>query len=83
MGYSVTMPTILRQDGFAVMIHTDDHAPPHVHCYGENAVVVIELESLNVRRRKGSDRDVQVARAIVEEHRALLLREWERIHGEN
>ena len=77
------MPTIVRQDGFDVMIHTDDHAPPHVHCYGENAVVVIELDSLRVRRRKGSDRDVRVARAVVEQHQALLQQAWRQIHGED
>jgi histidinol phosphatase-like PHP family hydrolase len=27
------MPTILRQDGFAICINTDDHEPPHVHVF--------------------------------------------------
>lgn len=77
------MPTVLRQDGFDIMIHTDDHAPPHVHCYGENAIVVMELEPLRVRRRRGSDRDVRVAWNVVAEHRDFLRQKWSEIHGED
>lgn len=76
------MPTILRQDGFDVMIHTDGHAPPHVHCYGANAVVVVELEPLRIRRRRGSDRDVRVAWKVVEQHREFLRQKWRELHGE-
>ena len=77
------MPTVLRQDGFDIMIHTDDHAPPHVNCYGENAVVVVELESLRVRRRRGSDRAVRVAWNVVAEHREFPRQKWSEIHGED
>ena len=77
------MPTILRQDGFDVMIHTDDHDPPHVHCYGADAVVVVELETLRIRRRRGSDRDVRTARNVVERNRDRLLKAWRKFHGEN
>ena len=77
------MPTILRQDGFDVMIHTDDHGPPHVHCYGDDAVVVVELQTLRIRRRRGSDRDVRTARNVVERNRDRLLKAWRQFHGEN
>ena len=32
-GYILSMPTVLRRDGFDVMIYTHDHAPAHVHVW--------------------------------------------------
>ena len=31
------MPTIYRQDGFEVMIYTNDHRPAHVHIFKAEA----------------------------------------------
>lgn len=78
------MPTLVRQNGFRVMIHTDDHAPAHVHCYRGKKLVVVTLADLSVRdRQHASNRDVQVAVRIVEQHRDRLLQAWRDCHGED
>jgi hypothetical protein len=40
------MPTILSQDGFDVMIFSNDHAPAHVHVLKAGAIVESNEETL-------------------------------------
>ena len=80
LGYSADMPTVLRQDGFRVMIRTHDHEPPHVHCFKAGGEVLIDIETGHIRGVDGMNRsDVSKAIALVEENRALLLREWRKM----
>ncbi|BAU14569.1 hypothetical protein LEP3755_51180 [Leptolyngbya sp. NIES-3755] len=37
------MPTILRKDGFRVIIYFDDHLPSHVHVLNADSEVKISL----------------------------------------
>ncbi|NJN61100.1 MAG: DUF4160 domain-containing protein [Coleofasciculaceae cyanobacterium RL_1_1] len=37
------MPTILRQDGFAVRLYFNDHDPPHVHVFKAGGQAKIAL----------------------------------------
>lgn len=80
------MPTVLRRDGFAVRIYTDDHAPAHVHCLHGGEEIIINLGDAHtapaIREVKGM-RAANARRAveIVEENRETLLAEWRRIHG--
>lgn len=39
MGY-VSMVTIYRKDGLRVVIFLDDHAPAHVHVFGDGEVKI-------------------------------------------
>ena len=39
------MPTIIRQDGFSIMIMTNDHRLPHVHIIKNKGRVCITLGS--------------------------------------
>ena len=75
------MPTILRQDGFEVMVLTNDHRPAHVHIFKAEGEVVIHLGSKmtppRVRVNIGMSRaDERRALVIVGEHQVELLREW-------
>ena len=47
------MPTILRQDGFEVMIYTRDHEPPHVPVWHAGTELVINLDPLEIRENNG------------------------------
>jgi hypothetical protein len=79
------MPTILRLDGFRVVIYPNDHSPAHVHVIGTTAEAVFELhctegpvtlrESYNFKKRE--------LRRLMKEldwQLSLLCDEWERIH---
>ena len=76
------MPTVLRQDGFDLMIYTNDHRPPHVHVWKASGEIVSNLDPVGIVRVEGMKRK-NAARAveIVEEYRDDLLERWHEIHG--
>jgi len=60
------MPTILRQDGFAVMIFTNDHSPAHAHVFKAGAEAVMNLNPVAIRENyRMSKGNVRKAIAIV------------------
>ena len=80
------MPTVLRQNGFAVKIPVDDHLPPHVHVRKARAELVVNLgEGLtppSPRENRGmTTAEKSNALQIVRQHRDRLLTEWRKIHG--
>lgn len=76
------MPTIHRQDGFAVMIYTDDHLPAHVHVWKAEGEVVVNLDDGSIREINDMGRrDVRWAVEIVEENQESFRRRWREIHG--
>ena len=81
------MPTILREGGWRFVIHTDDHAPPHVHVIrpggGEVKVSLPGAgEYVTVLRVKDlPTHEAMRAVRLVEEHRERLLLAWGEIHG--
>jgi len=83
----IMMPTVHKEDGYAVRIYTKDHPPPHVHVWRGSGVVKIQLDDgsggLRVVASRGlSDREAIRAVRIVHAHRERLLDEWRRVHGE-
>ncbi len=78
------MPTVLRANGFRVMIYQGDaeHAPAHVHAYRDGGVVVVTLEPVAIRESEGVKRSVALAAVrLVEVHLDFLRTEWRRING--
>lgn len=80
------MGTVTREGGWALIIHTDDHPPPHVHVRRANGEVKVSLpppgECVRVLRvRHLATHEAMRAVRLVEEHREQLLLEWEEIHG--
>jgi len=81
------MPTVLRVDGYEIMIYLHDHLPAHVHVFVAGGEVVInlncrggELEIREVYKLKA--REVRKALEVVTEHRELLCSMWRQIHGD-
>lgn len=80
------MPTVLRKDGFDFMIYVDDHEPPHVHVFREDAELVVllgdEQNRPTIRDRHGfSRRNEQRVLKIVDEYHEFLHSMWEKYHG--
>ena len=80
------MGTALREGGWAFIIHTDDHPPPHVHARRGNGEVKVSLpppgECVQVLRvRHLAPHEAMRGVRLVEQHREWLLLEWKRIHG--
>jgi hypothetical protein len=81
------MPTIIKQDGFRIVIYPNDHTPAHVHVLKGDGEVRIELgnekisPSLMSVRGKISDREVVRALSLVTEYQIELLAKWDEIHN--
>jgi len=82
------MPTVLREDGFRVVIYGPprEHPPPHVHIeHGASGLVVIRLGTGTAPPRVWAvydmkDRDVVRAFRLVERYHDRILHAWRVIH---
>jgi hypothetical protein len=76
------MPTIIKQDGFRIVIWPNDHLPPHVHVFKNDAEVKITLTEPTVFNVEGkiSNKDLAKALNLVIEHQVELLEKWREIH---
>ncbi|MFT9222806.1 DUF4160 domain-containing protein [Gluconobacter oxydans] len=77
------MPTLLRINGFRVVIYTADHEPMHVHVINAEgeAVIVIGRKARLIRSGGMKDRSIQNALEIVQDNAGMLAEAWETIHG--
>lgn len=79
------MPTVWREANLRIMIYTDDHAPPHVHVFGDGETKIALTGrdgQAEVVRIVGADlRESRRALQIVREKRDYLIGKWNDIHG--
>jgi len=82
------MPTVLRVDGFRIVVYGPprEHPPPHVHVErGTSGLVIIRLGTGRSPPKLWAvygmkDRDVLQAFRLVEQHHDLLMQTWRAIH---
>ena len=76
-------PTIFRQGGWQIIIHTDDHTPAHVHIRrGSTEVARVKLDPIELWDSKGiNTREVGAILEIIRENQAVLLAEWDKFHS--
>lgn len=79
------MVTILKHQGFRVVIYTNDHSPPHVHVLRGGGEAVINLRPqgrVELREADGlSKADIRKALELVSSRHGEFLKEWRKIHG--
>jgi Domain of unknown function (DUF4160) len=81
------MPTIIKKDGFRIVIYPNDHTPAHVHVLKADGEVRIDLgnekilPSLMSVSGKISDKEVMRALSLVIEYQIELLAKWDEIHN--
>jgi uncharacterized protein DUF4160 len=76
------VPTVLRQEGYDIVIRSNDHEPPHVHVFEGDGEAKIDLDPVEVKQVWNMKRQVaRKARRIVIENQEYLLQQWEEIHG--
>ncbi|MGA7156444.1 MAG: DUF4160 domain-containing protein [Acidobacteriaceae bacterium] len=80
------MPTVLRVDGYQIMIYVDDHLPAHVHVLARGCELVVNLNCsaafVSVRNNDGF-KNPEIARImrLVQSHRDHLCTAWRELHG--
>lgn len=79
-------PTIHRERGFAFVLNTDDHEPPHLHLFKSEWEAKIALGDLKTRpwvidpgRMPGHE--VREAIRLVMRNQGRFLAEWRKYHG--
>jgi hypothetical protein len=68
-------PTVLRQDGYQIVIFPNDHRPAHVHVFKADEECVFNLDPVELRDNPGrcNVRELGKIRRIIEENQQLLL----------
>ena len=79
------MVTIYRNDGLRVVIFANDHAPAHVHVFGDGQAKInligADGEPALVWAEDMKRSEVRRAMRLVAENRALFLAHWMELHG--
>lgn len=81
------MPTLLRVDGFNVVVYPADHDPAHVHVFGGGNEAVFNLNCPTgpaaLRENYGFSRSaIARIRKALDATIAVLCRKWRTIHGQ-
>ena len=75
------MPTILRREGWRIVVYPNDHPPAHVHVIGPGWVMVVNLLGLEVRETIGcTEQEARRVLRLIEAHQADLMEAWKRHH---
>jgi hypothetical protein len=77
------MPTVLDQQGYQIMIYTDDHLPPHVHVWrGRLEVARVAIDPFEVMDNwRLKNRELKNILEMMEANLPLLRSRWDEIHG--
>jgi Domain of unknown function (DUF4160) len=77
------MPTVLRQNGYSLMIYTRDHEPMHVHVWyqGNEAIIRFETDIILLEEQGFNRREIRQALTIVNKNREFLIEKWRDIYG--
>lgn len=81
------MPTVLRFDGFSVVIYPADRMPSHVHVFGGGKEAIFNLNCpigpVSLRENYGFFRaEFARIRDALNVAVPMLCEEWRRIHGQ-
>lgn len=77
------MGTVAIYRNIRIVIHSNDHKPPHVHAIGPDAEAVFNLETMDLIRCHGfNSKAVTQIRYFIETRKEQLLEAWNEIHGE-
>lgn len=79
------MPTVLRRDGYRVVVFFNDHVPAHVHVFvgSDQAIFFLNCPDgpLELHENHGLSRSyLSRISAALRPHVAFLCEEWRRIH---
>ena len=82
------MPTVLRFDGFSVVIYPADHMPSHVHVFGGGNEAIFNMNCprgpVSLRENYGFSRAaIARIRDALNVAVRMLCEEWRRIHGQD
>ena len=81
------MPTVLRLEGYVIMIYLHDHRPAHVHVSARGCELVVNLNRspayVSVRNNNGfKTPEIANILRLVQRHRDVLCEMWKGIHGD-
>lgn len=76
-------PTVVRKDGYAVVIFPNDHPPAHVHVSSSENTARVQLEPVKLMDSYGyTTREQRAIMKLVEDNLEACLAKWDEIHPE-
>jgi hypothetical protein len=75
------MPTLSRFFGITVVMHWDDHLPPHFHARYAEHEAQIRFDTLEVEAGHLPRRVLALVLEWASEHREELRENWDRVHS--
>jgi Domain of unknown function (DUF4160) len=81
------MPTVLRIDGYEIVIYLNDHLPHHVHVFAHGCEAIVELSCpdgiARVRKNRNfKSRELKKVVRMVQAHQAELCANWEKVRND-
>jgi len=81
------MPTVLRIDGYDIVIYLNDHLPHHVHVFAHGCEAIVELscpdDIVHVRKNRNfKSQELKKVVRLVQAHQAELCANWKEVHND-
>lgn len=74
-------PTVLREQGYRIIIYYNDHEPAHVHVKKDKNEVRIQLEPIQIMdNHRFKPNEIKTILRLIEKYQTLLLDTWNAIH---
>ena len=70
------MPRVHRLNNCNVYVHPGDHAPPHFHALGPDWEVVLDIQTLEIRKGSAPLPDLRQIKEWSAQNREYLLNKW-------
>jgi hypothetical protein len=66
-----------------ISIYSNEHLPIHVHVRNSDGEAKFEVQDVRLVSNKGlKNKDVNLAIAIIEENKEIIISKWKEYHGE-
>lgn len=77
------MPTLFIIFGLRFHLYSNEHLPIHVHVRNSDGEAKFEVETVRLVSNKGlKNKDINLAIAIIEENKEIIIGNWKEYHGE-
>ena len=77
------MPTLFIIFGLRFHFYSNEHLPIHVHVRNSDGEPKFEVETVRLVSNKGlKNKDINLAIAIIEENKEIIIGKWKEYHGE-
>lgn len=76
------MPTLFIVFGLRFFFYSNEHLPIHIHVSNADGEAKFEVEEVKLIINRGlKKKDVNLAAALIEENKEIIIKKWIEYHG--